>query len=57
MTKKDLEKSSGGGDREDWFEAGGCPELNKVERWNASNSRKNEVNLAIPAKGTTSDKN
>ena len=25
-TKEDLEEASGGGDREDWFEGGGCPE-------------------------------
>ena len=32
MTKEDLQEASGGGDREDWFEEGGCPELSKVDR-------------------------
>ena len=54
-TKKDLEEASGEGDREDWFE-GGCPELRQVERQSASNCRRNGVNLAISAKGTTSYK-
>ena len=30
MTEKDLEEASAGGDREDWFEEGGCPESSKV---------------------------
>ena len=29
MTEEDLEKASGRGDREDWFEEGGCPELSE----------------------------
>ena len=35
-------------DLEDWFKEGGCPEL--------SNCRRNGMNLAIAAKGTTLDK-
>ena len=31
-TKKNVEEASGGGDRKDWFEEGGCPELRQVER-------------------------
>ena len=57
MTEEDLEEASGGGDREDWFEEGGCPESRQVERWSASNCRRNRVNPAISAKGTTADKN
>ena len=52
---EDLEEASGGRDREDWFEEGGCPESRQVERWSASNWR-NGVNPAISAKGTTPDK-
>ena len=55
--KKDLEEASGGGDREDWFKEEGCPESSKVKRWSASNCRRNRVNLAISAEGTTSNKN
>ena len=28
-TEEDLEEASGGGDGEDWFEEGGCPESSK----------------------------
>ena len=31
MTEEDLKEASGG-DRGDWFEEGGCPELSKVEQ-------------------------
>ena len=55
--KEDMEEASGGGNREDWFEEGGCPELSKVERWSTSNCRRNGVNLAISAKATTLHKN
>ena len=48
MTTEDLEEASGRGDREGWFEEGGCPESSKVERQSASNCRRN---LAISAKG------
>ena len=56
---KSIEVSgrSGRGDREDWFEEGGSPETSKVERRSASNCRRNGVNLAISAKGTTPVKN
>ena len=57
MIEEDLEEASGGGDREDWFEKGGCPELCKVERLSVSDCRKNGMNPAISAKGTTPDKN
>ena len=57
MTEKDLEEASGGEGREDWFEEGGYSESRQVERWSASNRRRNGVNPAIPAKGTTLDKN
>ena len=55
-TKEDLKEASGGKDREDWFKEGGCPESSKVERQGANNCRRNGVNLAISAKGTTLDK-
>ena len=55
-TEEDLEKASERGDREDWFE-GGCPETRQVEGRSVSNCRRNGVNLAIYAKGTTPDKN
>ena len=55
-TAEDLEETSGGEDREDWFE-GGCPEPSKVERRSVSNCRRNGANLAISAKGTIPDKN
>ena len=45
--KEDLEEVSGGE----------CPEWSKVERRSASNCRRNEVNPAISAKGTTPDNN
>ena len=45
MTEEDLE------------EAGGCPEMRQVEGRSASNCRRNGVNPAISAKGTTPDKN
>ena len=32
-TEEDLEEASGGGDREDWFEEGECPESRQTERW------------------------
>ena len=48
-------KASGRGDRKDWFEEGRCPESSKVEKQNAS--RRNGMNPAISAKGTTPDKN
>ena len=57
MIEEDLEEAGGGGDREDRFEKGGCPELNKMERWSASNCRRNGVNPAISVKETTPDKN
>ena len=57
MTEKSLEEASGGGDRKDSFEEGGCPELSNVERWSASNCRRNGVDPAISAKGTTPDEN
>ena len=56
-TEEDLQEVSGGEDREDWFEEGRCPESSKVERWSASNCRRNGVNTAISAEGITSDKN
>ena len=55
-TKEDVDEASGRGDREDWFE-GKCPETRKVKRRNANNCRRNGVNPAISAKGTTLDKN
>ena len=54
--KATFKEASGRVDR-DWFEEGGCPELNNVERRSASNCRKNGVNLAISAKGITLNKN
>ena len=57
MTEKDLEEASGRGDREDWFEEGGCPETRQVEGQSASNCRRNGINPALSAKGTTPDKN
>ena len=56
-TEEDLEEASGRGDREDWFEEGGCPETRQVEGRSASNCRRNGVNLAVSAKGITPDKN
>ena len=56
MTEEDLEEASGRGDRENWFE-GGSPETRQVEERSASNCRRNGVNRAILAKGTTPDKN
>ena len=47
MTEEDLEEASGRGDREDWFEEGGCPETRQVEGRSASNCRRNGVNPAI----------
>ena len=52
-----TEEATGGGDREDWFEEGGCHETRQVERRSVSNCRKNGVNPAISAKRTTPDKN
>ena len=57
MTKEDLEEASGGGDRENWFEEGRCPEWGKVERRSTSNCRRNRVNPVITAKGTKPNKN
>ena len=48
-TKKDLEETSGRGDREDWFEEGGCPETRQVERQSVSSCRRNRVNPALSA--------
>ena len=56
-TKEDLEEASGRGDRENWFEEGICPKSNKVERGSASNCKRNCLNPAVPAKGTTPNKN
>ena len=56
-TEKNLEEASKGGDKEDWFEEGECPESRQVERRSASNCRRNGVNLVISGKGTTPDKN
>ena len=56
MTEKELKKASGGEDREDWSEAGGCSKSSKVEKRSASNCRRNGVNPAITAKETTPDK-
>ena len=55
--KKTWKKAGGRGDREDWFEEGGCPETRQVEGQSASNCRRNGVNPAISVKGTTPDKN
>ena len=52
MTEEDLEEASGRGDREDWFEEGGCPETRQVERRSASNCRRNGVNPTISTKRT-----
>ena len=49
--KKEMEE------REDCFEKGGCPESSKAEKRSGSNCRRNGVNPAISAKGTTPDKN
>ena len=46
MTKEDLEEASGGGDKDNWFE-GGCSRLRQMERWSASNCRRNGVNMAM----------
>ena len=56
-TEEDLEEASGRGDRGDWFEEGGCPETRQLKRQSASYCRRNGVNPAISAKGTTPDKN
>ena len=50
-------KAGGRGDREDWFEERGCPEMRQVDGQSATNCRRNGVNPAISAKGTTPDKN
>ena len=47
------EKSKWRGDREDWFEEGGCSKLRQVERQSVSNCRRNGVIPNISAKGTT----
>ena len=56
-TEEDLEKASERGNREDWFEEERCRETRQVEGQSASNCRRNGVNPAISAKGTTPDKN
>ena len=56
MIEEDLEEASGGGDREDCSIQGILLLQTKVGRWSASNCRRNEVNLAISAKGTTPNK-
>ena len=56
-TEKDLEEASGRGDREDWFEERGCPEMSKVEGWSESSRRWNGVKPVISAKVTIPDKN
>ena len=56
-TEEDLEEASGIGDRENWFEGGGCPETRQVEGRSACNCRRNGVNPAISAKGITLDTN
>ena len=56
-SEEDLEEAGGRGDRDNWFEEGGHPETRQVEGRSASNSRRNGVNPAISAKGTTPDKN
>ena len=56
MTKKHLKEPSGG-DRENEFEKGECPESSKVERQGSSNCKRDGVNPAISAKGTTPNKN
>ena len=53
-TEEYLEEASGRGNREDWFEEGGCPETKQVEGQSASNCRRNGV---IFDKGTTPHKN
>ena len=57
MAEEDLEEASGRGDREDWFEEGGCPETRQVKRRSARYCRRNGVHSVISAKGTTLDKN
>ena len=57
ITAEDLEVASGRGDREDWFEEGGCPETSRVERRSSSNCRRNGVNSILSAKMTIPDKN
>ena len=57
MTEEDLEEASGGEDRKDWLEEEKCPETRQVERRSARNCKRNGVNPAIFAKGTTLDKN
>ena len=54
-TKEDME-GSGGGDKEHWLE-GGFSESRQVDRQSASNCKRNGVNPATSAKGTTLDKN
>ena len=56
-TEEDLEEAIGRGDRESWFEEGGCLETRQVEGLSASNCRRNGANPAISVKGTTPDKN
>ena len=51
------EEASKRGDREDWFKEGEYPETRQVQRRSVSNCRRNGVNPAISAKGTTPDKN
>ena len=56
-TEEDLEEARGRGDRQGRFEEGRCPETRQVEKPKASNCRRNGINPAISAKGTTPDKN
>ena len=54
---KTTEEASGRGDKEHWFEKRGYPESSQVDRMSVSNCRRNGVNPAISAKGTTPDNN
>ena len=56
-TEEDLEEAIGRGDREDWFEEGGCPESSQMERRSESNCRRNGLNPAISTEGTVLDIN
>ena len=56
-SEEDLEEASGRGDRKDWFEERGCPEMRQVQGRSLSNCRRNGVNPAISVKRTTLDKN
>ena len=54
MTKRDLEKASGRGDRKDWSKKK-MPYISKVERWSAKNFGRNGMNWAISAKESILD--